>query len=294
MERFSEAGIFLVDKERGETSAKTLSRLKRALSLEKVGHSGTLDPFATGLLVCLSARATRCASFAEEGRKRYSGEIQLGRRTDTDDETGETLSESTEIPSIEQALAARSLFTGIIDQLPPQYSALKIEGKRAYQYAREGIEVTLARRKIEVFSFDLHAATTSSRVAFTIECSAGTYIRSIARDLGDYLGCGGCLASLRREASFPFSVRDAKTVEAISVSDMLPWEALFPSAKRVSFPLKVCKELQGGDQRGLVHYPFDGAYPGMIALYQGEGSELCSGIVQWQEHSCWKLVLALK
>ncbi len=241
-------GIFLLDKAQGPTSAQAISAVKRKLGLEKIGHAGTLDPMAGGLLVCLSGGATRVAAYAEEGQKTYSGEILFGRATDTDDITGATLMESAVLPGESEVQELARKFVGAIDQVPPQYSALKVHGQRAYDLARQGQEVELKSRRIEVFGFSL-VAVGAGRFSFTLTCSPGTYVRSLARDMGAAFGCGGCLAALRREASWPFSCAAAKVLEDLSLNDMLDWRALFPGVPQLMLADDYARRLAGGDQR---------------------------------------------
>ncbi|MCO6429877.1 MAG: tRNA pseudouridine(55) synthase TruB [Deltaproteobacteria bacterium] len=226
------SGIILLDKAAGKSSAKCIAELKRKLSLEKIGHAGTLDPMATGLLVCLCGRATRFADYAQKGRKRYSGVMRFGITTDSDDITGKAVAVSDYLPEADKVQEATKHFIGALNQLPPQISAIKISGKAAYRRVREGERVELQSRRVEVYSFSLSPLAPGD-FAFDIECSSGTYIRSIARDLGAMMGCGAVLSSLRRESSAPFDITQASTLEEISEHDLLAWDLIFPEAQRV-------------------------------------------------------------
>lgn len=243
-------GIFLIDKAQGFSSATEISKLKKKLKLNKVGHAGTLDPMATGLLVCLFNSATRLASFAEKGRKIYSGTIRLGTTTSTDDIDGDVLSTSEVIPDYPAVLAAKEKFIGEIEQMPPDISARRIGGVRAYKIARRGDKPELEARKVFIQSFETEAIS-ASEIKFTVECNSGTYIRSIARDLGEALGCGACLSSLRREYSSPFSVQNAKQIEDISFEDNISWTDLFPGMNRVSFDKEDTRKLVTGGVGGI-------------------------------------------
>jgi len=247
-------GLLLLDKRSGITSAKAIAEVKRRLSLTKIGHSGTLDPMATGLLVCLTGNATRCAQYAVEGEKIYSGKILLGRVTTTDDVTGETISSTAVSEEARLAAAAAKTFEGEIQQLPPQFSALKVGGRRAYDLARDGEKVDLKHRSVTIKSFEVAEGDDPTELTFRAVCSPGTYIRSIARDLGEKLGVGACLSALRREASAPFSVNDAKLIDDITPSDILPWSALFPRSLFVPMSAEMGSRLKGGDQRELPQY----------------------------------------
>lgn len=245
-----QSGIFLLDKPRGITSAQALNLLKRKLKLDKLGHAGTLDPMADGLLVCLAGSATRLARFAEEGQKVYSGEIVLGQRSNTDDITGEIHSRSNARPCFELVREAAAQFVGEISQLPPAFSALKVDGERAYKLARAGIAPELAPRKVEIASLEV-APLSVERIAFRLRCSKGTYVRSLARDLGEALGCGALLGALRREESAPFSIAQARTLEQITGQHMLSIGALFPGAPLLSLPVALARRLACGDRAAI-------------------------------------------
>ncbi|MCB9029636.1 MAG: tRNA pseudouridine(55) synthase TruB [Deltaproteobacteria bacterium] len=226
MNRIQAPGVLLIDKPLGITSHKAISIVKKTLGLSKIGHAGTLDPEASGLLICLLNSATRLAKYAESGKKTYSGEIQFGITTTTDDLAGEMLSQADNLPAFAQIESLAKKLVGKISQIPPQYSAIKVSGKRSYELARSGRKAELSAREIEVFSFTL-SPMLEGRVSFVLECSKGTYVRSIARDLGEMLGCGAALASLRREASFPFNVNSASKLENVSAREILSVKSLF-------------------------------------------------------------------
>lgn len=243
-------GIIVLDKSAGLSSAAELSRLKRKLSLLKVGHAGTLDPMATGVLVCLCGSATRLASYAEKGRKTYSGVFTLGIVTDSDDITGDVINRSDEIPDFNTVKEAASRFHGEIEQVPPDISAVKIDGMRSYRLARKGQKPRLTAKQVSIYNFEIEPIS-KTEIFFRIDCSSGTYIRSVARDLGNLLECGACLSSLRREGSFPFTVDQAKTLEEVSSDDMMPWTCLFPAAPRVNLEAPEARKLHTGDMKSL-------------------------------------------
>ncbi len=254
MSRYEEAGILLIDKPAGKSSAGVIAEVKRKLRIKKIGHAGTLDPMATGLLVCLLNGATRMAHYAEAGEKIYTGEILFGRVTDSDDVTGETLSEKDiDLESSETREALLGFvpeFTGEIEQTPPRVSAVKVDGKRAYALARSGVDVKLKSRKVTVSAFDLEIID-KTRASFSITCSKGTYIRSIARDLGERLGCGACLGTLRRAGSYPFSVADATLLEDADLESAIRWEKLFPDIPTVALPEKSVAAILSGNTTPL-------------------------------------------
>ena len=246
-EKFTDSGIILLDKPKGISSAKAVAILKHKLNCKKIGHAGTLDPMATGLLVCLINGATRVADLAQAGDKIYSGEILLGRTTTTDDVEGDVLTESNDIPDFATIEAAAKEFIGEQLQVPPQISAIKIDGKRSYALARSGEQVEITPRKINIFSFEIAKGAEKTTLNFKIHCSKGTYIRSIARDLGAELGCGGCLAALRREYSYPFSINLAKEIENIDRNDIVSWCAVLPDTPKVAFETEVAQRIRSGD-----------------------------------------------
>jgi tRNA pseudouridine55 synthase len=210
-------GYVLIDKPSGPTSHDVVAAVRRTLHLRRVGHTGTLDPFATGLLVVLTGRATRLSRFLVGLTKTYTGTIRLGVRTDTDDRTGRVL-EPTGAgawPTPADVDAVASAMVGKHEQRPPQYSAKKVGGRRAFAEARRGAAVDLAPVEVEVFGFDI-VAFEGERVQFTADVSSGTYIRALARDLGDRLGCGAHLEELRRTRVGDFPLADASTLEAFA------------------------------------------------------------------------------
>ncbi len=210
-----ESGILLVDKPEGPSSAEVVRKVKRALKAKKVGHLGTLDPFASGLLLLGINDGTKIADLFLTARKTYSGVITLGVETDTQDSTGKVL-ETREVPSLTQAELARlqETFTGTLSQTPPMYSALKKGGVRLYQLARQGRDVPREPRRIEIERLRLRLLG-SAELGMEVACSKGTYIRTLAADMGKYLGCGAHLKSLRRLSCGALTVDQALPVSAI-------------------------------------------------------------------------------
>ncbi len=225
-------GVLLIDKPAGITSAEAVRRIKRHLGRRtRVGHLGTLDPFATGLLPILIGEATKLAPFLQEGEKEYTGLIRLGAETDTLDPTG-TIVHRAPVPVLEaERLKELALnFTGAIEQVPPLYSALKRDGVRFYELARRGEEVPPpAARGVEIRLLELEAAGADS-IRFRVRCSTGTYIRSLARDLGSALGSAAHLVELRRTRNGHFEVGAATALDelvgALERGDQLPLIAL--------------------------------------------------------------------
>jgi len=208
-------GVLLVDKPGAHTSHDVVARLRGKLRMRKVGHAGTLDPMATGLLIVLLGRATRVSQFLISLDKEYEGSIELGRTTNTQDADGEVM-ETRPVPELaaDQVAAAMRAFTGDQYQTPPMFSAIKIGGVPLYKMARKGEDVEREPRFIRVMAWDL-LAFASPRIDFRLRCTKGTYVRTLAHELGAKLGCGAHLSSLRRTASGRFSVAQALTMEQI-------------------------------------------------------------------------------
>lgn len=205
-------GILLLDKDEGWTSQDCVSKLRGILGERRIGHAGTLDPLATGLLVVLVGRATRAAAFAEAETKEYVAAFRPGIVTDTQDITGNLLRSSDVLPSEEDVRAALPRFTGEIEQIPPMYSAIKINGRKLYDIARRGGEVEREARRITIHSIDYLGQENGDHM-LRIRCSKGTYIRTLCHDLGQALGCGGCMAALRRTMAAGFRIEEAVTLE---------------------------------------------------------------------------------
>ena len=219
-------GFLLAYKEKGVSSNQVVQKTKRLLSLKKVGHLGTLDPMAEGLLVLAVNRATRFSSFFLESDKRYEAEISFGIKTNTDDAMGEVISESNLIPKESDIKKELKKFLGESLQNPPFFSALKHQGKPLYKYARDGEFISKPPRKINIYSIEnfiyLH-----SKCSFSVHCSKGTYIRSIARDLGDALGCGGHLSALKRVDQGEFNIAKSNLPTEIDLKNMISIESAF-------------------------------------------------------------------
>ncbi len=203
-------GLVLIDKPAGPTSHDIVAAVRRATGQRRVGHTGTLDPPASGLLVLALGRATRLIRFLPDAPKLYEGVLALGLTTETDDLAGNVLSRAQgPLPAFETVRAAAAGLVGKQLQIPPAVSARKVGGERLYRLARRGQSVEAPAAQIEVFSFDLQRGSQEGRIPFRASVTKGTYIRSLARDLGERLGCGGALAELRRTAIGPFEVASA-------------------------------------------------------------------------------------
>lgn len=202
-------GWLLVDKPKGVTSTAVVGKARWAFQAQKAGHAGTLDPLASGLLAVAFGEATKTIPYAQEGMKTYRFMVRFGIRTSTDDAEGEAIATSNARPKDNQIRSALLSFQGHIEQVPPQFSAVKVEGERAYDLARDGIEMDLAPRALFVERLAVLDRPDPDHVLLEMVCGKGGYVRSIARDLGEALGCHGHVADLRRMASGGFSVTSA-------------------------------------------------------------------------------------
>lgn len=215
-------GFLNIIKPPGMTSFDVIRFLKKEKGKLKIGHTGTLDPGAAGVLPLCLGRATRVAEYITGTVKRYRGEITLGIVTDTLDGEGVVLQKNkTPAPSKEKLEEVFASLTGVIKQVPPRYSAVKVKGKPLYEYAREGEEVKAASREVEVYFWKVEEIIPGDfpRVLFEVECSSGTYVRSLAMQAGENLGCGAYLSFLLREKSGPFTLEDAVTLEQLKEAD---------------------------------------------------------------------------
>ncbi|MGH9430835.1 MAG: tRNA pseudouridine(55) synthase TruB [Terriglobia bacterium] len=212
------SGVLIVDKPAGITSHDVVARVRRLLETRRVGHFGTLDPFATGVLPLSIAKATRLAQFYLKSRKAYEGTVRFGFSTDTYDATGHPSSEVHSNWPAEQTLErVLQELTGRIKQVPPPFSAKRVGGVRAYQLARQNKPVILEPAEVEIYAFELLGfESDGERVRFAVECSGGTYVRSLAHDIGQKVGCPAHLASLRRTAVAEFSESRAVTLEKLA------------------------------------------------------------------------------
>ena len=269
----SVSGLVIVDKPAGVTSHDVVARVRRLAGTRKVGHAGTLDPMATGVLVLGVNRATRLLGHLTLTEKAYDATIRLGASTTTDDAEGELVSTAPtgdlDEATIRSALAS---FVGDIEQVPTSVSAIKVGGRRAYDRVREGEDVQLAARPVTIHALEVHEVrptVESVEVDISVRCSSGTYVRAIARDLGIGLGVGGHLGSLRRTAVGPFTLDDAHTLEQLTEElTMLS----IADAARTSFASRDLGEAQAGDVRH--GRQIDADLAGLTALFAPDGEFL--------------------
>lgn len=244
-------GILLINKHAGATSHDIVYKVRRALHTRRVGHTGTLDPMATGVLVVLVGRAAKACEYVSHDRKVYRATLRLGITTDTEDTTGTVLTTCDTLPSSDQVTEACRRFVGKIRQIPPMYSALKVDGQKLCDLARKGVEVERAAREIEIYSLSCQATDSPAEYMLTVDCSGGTYIRTLCADIGAALGCGGVMADLNREQTGGFALADCITTAELEAMDdaqrlsrLLPVEVLFSELPAVSLPdfyMRLCR-----------------------------------------------------
>lgn len=227
-------GILVMDKPAGWTSQDVAAKLRGVFHERRVGHGGTLDPMATGVLPIFIGRATRAAEFLESADKEYVATLRLGTVTDTQDVCGTMLCEQPCAVSRAQLEAALAAFTGPIAQIPPMYSAIKIGGRKLYELARKGKEVARPPRAVTIHALELLGGSETDW-QLRVHCSKGTYVRTLCHDIGAYLGCGGCMAALRRTRAGAFDLSQSITMDALLAhaethdpqSLLMPVDALF-------------------------------------------------------------------
>jgi len=230
------SGVLVIDKPVGMTSHDVVQVIRKGTNIRRAGHTGTLDPRASGVLIVLIGPAVRLSEYVSASDKRYQAVITLGKTTDTYDEDGkQTSTAAVDNITEEQFEKELKTFIGDIEQVPPPYSAVKVQGRKAYEMAREGEEVDLAPRTISVYSLELLEWAPPEAV-IDIFCSSGTYVRSLAHDLGDRLGCGATLTGLRRTKSGKFTLRDAVPLRKLNeaFADGTWYQYLIPAAEALA------------------------------------------------------------
>ncbi len=241
-------GIIIVNKPKGFTSHDVVAKLRGIYKTRRIGHSGTLDPMATGVLPVFIGRATRAVEYATGHDKVYRAQLKLGVTTDTEDITGEILEEKDVSVSLPEFLAAVDSQIGEIEQVPPMYSAIKVGGKKLYELAREGVEVERKARKITVYSIEL-LDFAPPYATLTISVSKGTYIRTICSDIGKKLGCGATLTSLCRLQAGNYTIDDAHDLDEIQEKVeklLLPVDSMFSEYPSVTINKKGAKKARNG------------------------------------------------
>ena len=270
-------GIIILNKEGGLTSQTAVNRIKRIFGVAKAGHTGTLDPMATGVLPILVGRAVKVSEFMLTQDKHYSATLLLGLTTDTEDVTGSTLTVSDKIPSEEQVLSAVASFVGPYMQTPPMYSALKVGGKKLCDLARGGVVIERTPREVTIHS--IRAERLSDREYFLdVVCSKGTYIRTLCADIGARLGCGGVMKTLRRDTASGFTLDDAHTLaeyEAMTDDEraaaVFPVEHIFSNLQIVRLPDFFARLAHSGLEIYLSKIGFSAEVGERVRLYDCEG-----------------------
>ena len=245
------SGVLIVHKHKGVTSHDIVNKVRRLYRTRRVGHTGTLDPLATGVLVVLIGRAAKAAEYLSHDEKCYRAHLRLGLTTDSEDVTGTVLTQTDEIPPFSALQELLPRFRGKIQQIPPMYSALKVGGKKLVDLAREGKTVERRPREIEIFSLEASPIPQSSDILLDVHCSGGTYIRTLCADLGAALGCGGVMAELQRTMACGFFLSQAHTLDELEeMTDearqgvLIPTESLFQTLPQVRLPAfyeKLCR-----------------------------------------------------
>ena len=254
------SGWLVVDKPAGITSTTVVGKVRWALNAKKAGHAGTLDPEATGVLAIALGEATKTVPYITDALKAYTFTIKLGAATNTDDAEGEVIATSEIRPSDDEIKAALGQFIGDIMQVPPQFSAVKVDGQRAYKKARDGEEMELAARPLWVDELLLVDRPDPDHVVLEMTCGKGGYVRSIARDLGKALGCHGHVLSLRRIWSGPFDVEDGMTLEQIDAlaktpeldAHLQPIEVGLTDLPEVTCPAESVAKLRNGNPAPVI------------------------------------------
>ena len=267
-------GVLLLDKPAGLTSNTALQKAKRLFNAAKAGHTGTLDPFASGLLPICFGQATKFSSYALHGDKAYRALLKLGVTTTTGDIEGEVL--ETRRADVQTGTVRQLLpkFTGTIQQIPPMHSALKHQGRPLYEYARKGIEIERKAREVTIHSLEIEKLE-GDELTINVHCSGGTYIRTLAEDIGKTMGCGAHLIALRRTASGAFSLDQAVSLEALEnmneqqrMASLLAPDALVAHLPRLDIDAGTALQIMQGKQPGK---PTDCPLQGMVRVYAPQG-----------------------
>ncbi len=275
-------GVVFLDKPQGMTSFVAANRVKRVLGAKKSGHTGTLDPMATGVLVVMLGGATRFIDFLHTHDKAYEATVRLGVTTDTLDIEGTVLSEQKAAFTTAEFEAAMLSFLGEIDQVPPMYSAIKKDGKKLYELAREGIEIERESRRVNIYSLELTGADEAKQeFSFRVSCSAGTYVRSLSSDIGEKLGCGAVLTSLRRVEAHGIDISQCKTLDEISEADVVALDKLLEYPSVTVTAAQAQRFSNGGAlDRCRIHSPLE---DGICKVYSPENKFLGLGEADSQQ-----------
>ena len=272
-------GIIVINKDQNWTSMDVCAKLRGIFHEKRVGHAGTLDPMATGVLPVFVGRATRAVEFAGEGDKEYVAGLRLGLVTNTQDTSGETLEERPVSVTAEELETVLERFRGEIQQVPPMYSAIKINGKKLYELARKGREVERPPRKVTIHALTLESREGERDFTIRVRCSKGTYVRTLCHDIGQALGCGGCMSSLRRTMAAGFTLEDAVKLETVQQAQeaeklLLPVDAYFAGRPMIILKAELEKKVRNGM---TVILPQDPGVSGECRVYGESGEFLALG-----------------
>ena len=274
------SGIIIIDKPAGWTSMDVCAKLRGILRERRIGHAGTLDPMATGVLPVFVGTATRAVEFAEKGDKEYLAGLRLGVVTDTQDTTGEILEQRPAAISRAELEAVLPRFTGPIEQIPPMFSAIKRDGRKLYELARRGQEVERQPRPVTIRALEVLGQSGEGDYLLRVLCSKGTYIRTLCHDIGAALGCGGCMSSLRRPMAAGFPIQEAVTLEQVQEAGerlLRPVDSLF--ADRPVFRLTAPRQEHLCRNGNPV--PAPGLAAGEYRVYSPDGAFLC--LSRWEK-----------
>lgn len=285
-------GIIIVNKDKGFTSHDVVNVIRKIYSIRKVGHTGTLDPDATGVLPVCIGKATKLADMLTFSDKSYVARVRLGLTTDTQDISGEVLTEGEVNVSKEKLLEAVAKHTGEIEQIPPMYSALKVNGQKLCDLARKGVEVERKPRKINIYSAEV-SDFDGTEFCLSVHCSKGTYIRTLCHDIGQLLGCGAVMTELQRTQSSCFSLENAHTLDELKamsdeelVSALMPIDSVFENYEAMYIDDNVKKRLCNG---ALCYVKAD---VGTYRIYDKDGVFLCVAEVREEDNK--KLIKSVK
>ena len=291
-------GVLAVRKGEGMTSHDVVNRVRRLYGTKRVGHAGTLDPMATGVLVVLVGRAAKACEYISSDKKTYKATMRLGITTDTEDITGEVLSSCDNIPTADAVTAICEKFVGEIDQVPPMYSALKVNGQKLYDLARQGVVIEREARKVVVYSIACQPTERADEYILTVSCGGGTYIRTLCADIGASLGCGGVMATLERAEACGIALGECHTLDEIeAMSDderqslLMPTEKLFADMAEVRLPEFFEKLFRSGCPIFQKKIKTDLAVGSRVRVCRGDGSFFALGeVVEREEGSAIKSV----
>ena len=268
-------GIIIIDKPEGWTSMDVCAKLRGILKTKKIGHAGTLDPMATGVLPVFVGQATRAVSFAESGSKEYIAGLRLGLVTNTQDTSGETLEQHEVRATLDDLRAILPRFTGEISQIPPMFSAIKVGGKKLYELARKGQEVERKSRSVTIYELEVLQQTGDDEFLLRILCSKGTYVRTLCHDIGQALGCGGCMSSLRRSMAAGYTLAESVTLDDVQAQGealLREVDTLFAHhiAYRISHP-----KVEALCRNGNAFFIHEQLPDGLYRVYGMDGTFLC-------------------